>query len=311
MLYSLPEAVVGAKLATTLLSRLVVLNPAAQTHLLPHLLVPRTADGPEGLLDVANYRQYILPILARILPVRDAQIRLVLLHYFPHYVGLMDRDHLVDSILPEILLGIKDTDDAVVAATLRSLADLVPMLGGAAVIGGTRLKLFANGAPKTAVASAETSARPTSRKTSAVLRPGPALLPERHEPDGGEDDAGRRTTAAHPLETDDEDRWSDWEEDDDEDEAPVKGADPLTAVVDISRAVPTIIAKGRPAIEDDLSALEIQVKAKEDEIDYFADMAPTISAAKPLAVVVPSAGQLSFNADDKEADADDGWNWDD
>ena len=60
----------------------------------------------------------------------------------------MDKDHLAENLLPELLLGIKDTDDAVVAATLRALADLVPILGGPTVIGGKRLKLFANGAPK-------------------------------------------------------------------------------------------------------------------------------------------------------------------
>jgi hypothetical protein len=89
----------------------------------------------------------------------------------------MDSDHLVHNILPEVsqvsllvsvcstdsnpshvffchlsdsqlLLGIKDTDDIVVAATLKALACLVPILGGSTVIGGTRLKLFTNGMPK-------------------------------------------------------------------------------------------------------------------------------------------------------------------
>jgi hypothetical protein len=48
----------------------------------------------------------------------------------------------------QLLLGIKDTDDTVVAATLKALACLVPILGGSTVIGGTRLKLFTNGMPK-------------------------------------------------------------------------------------------------------------------------------------------------------------------
>jgi hypothetical protein len=48
----------------------------------------------------------------------------------------------------QLLLGIKDIDDTVVAATLKALACLVPILGGSTVIGGTRLKLFTNGMPK-------------------------------------------------------------------------------------------------------------------------------------------------------------------
>jgi SCY1-like protein 3 len=54
------------------------------------------------LFDASNYRLYIVPVISRIFPVRDAQIRLVLLHYFPHYVTLMDPDHLVHNILPEV-----------------------------------------------------------------------------------------------------------------------------------------------------------------------------------------------------------------
>lgn len=316
----MPENVVGTKLAKTLLGRMVVLNPSAQAHLLPHLLIPRTDPSSEGLFDVANYQQYVLPVLIRIFPVRDAQIRSILLQYFPHYVGLLDRDHLVNAILPELLLGIKDTDDGVVAATLRSLADLVPILGGAAVIGGTRLKLFANGTPKeaTAVSMASPSAILTSPKVLVLDRRSRSgsnssnPLPERHEPDGGEDDAGRRMTAQLVTEEPEEERWSDWEDQEADQEEDCR--DPL---VEILPAPPSVPLGSKPTtvrrpviLEDDLSALEIQVKSKEDEIDYFADMAPTIVATKPAVVASPPPVQLDFKADDKEED-NDGWNWDD
>lgn len=51
-------------------------------------------------------------------------------------------------LLVQLLVGIKDTDDLLVSTTLRALADLVPLLGGATVIGGKRSKLFADGKPK-------------------------------------------------------------------------------------------------------------------------------------------------------------------
>lgn len=54
LLYSTPESVVGAKLVHTLLSRMVVMNPSAQQHLLPHLLIPRI--GKRNL--VINTQQY-------------------------------------------------------------------------------------------------------------------------------------------------------------------------------------------------------------------------------------------------------------
>jgi SCY1-like protein 3 len=48
----------------------------------------------------------------------------------------------------QLLVGIKDNDDDLVAKTLRALADLVPLLGAATVIGGKRGKLFTDGRPK-------------------------------------------------------------------------------------------------------------------------------------------------------------------
>lgn len=60
-------------------------------------------DSTQGLFEPYNYKLYILPIVTRIFAVRDAQIRLVLLHYFPHYVSLMDSDLLIRNILPEVI----------------------------------------------------------------------------------------------------------------------------------------------------------------------------------------------------------------
>jgi uncharacterized membrane protein len=45
-------------------------------------------------------------------------------------------------------VGIKDTNEQLVSVTLRALADLIPVLGATAVIGGKREKLFTDGRPK-------------------------------------------------------------------------------------------------------------------------------------------------------------------
>lgn len=44
-------------------------------------------------------------------------------------------------------MGIKDTNEQLVAATLHTLADLVPILGASVVIGKGRAKIFADGRP--------------------------------------------------------------------------------------------------------------------------------------------------------------------
>lgn len=147
-------------------------------------------------------------------------------------------------------------------------------------------------------------------------------LPERHEPDGGED--GARS----PLDkTEADEDWSDWEaegDDNHEDSAiqeeigPNSTGDSNLLEKKSERTSPVKVVK-KPFIESDLSALEIQVKSRDDEIDYFADMQPTITsapavfapAAVSLAPPVKSDG-LDFNVQSQEEkDEDDGWNWDD
>ena len=71
-----------------------------------------------------------------------------MLKHFCHYRHGFSVDQLQHHILPELLVGIKDNDDILVASTLRALADLVPVLGAATVIGGKRGKLFTDGRPK-------------------------------------------------------------------------------------------------------------------------------------------------------------------
>jgi len=51
----------------------------------------------------------------------------------------------------QLLVGIKDTNEQLVSATLRALADLIPLLGAATVIGGKRAKLFTDGRPKVSI----------------------------------------------------------------------------------------------------------------------------------------------------------------
>ncbi|KAL8617693.1 hypothetical protein ACOMHN_039641 [Nucella lapillus] len=119
-LIALPEELVARRLVIPLLSRFVLLEDAAVTHVVPHLLTPRsdTDAGPsaEGavrpLLSAELFRCYVVPELQRILLVHDSHIRLVLLQHFSVYAGLFDRDTLQGEVFPQILIGLRDSSDS-------------------------------------------------------------------------------------------------------------------------------------------------------------------------------------------------------
>ena len=157
-------------------------------------------------------------------------------------------------------------------------------------------------------------------------------LPERHEPDGGEDGVvvGGIGHSLEKLENDD--HWSDWEAGDDGEEQEENREDRVFDPIRLDGDLPSAEKKAeqssaspvkfikKPIFESDLSALEIQVKSREDEIDFFADMEPTITSAPAVFVPVPvqtkaANGEdrgLNFNVQSQEEkDEDDGWNWDD
>lgn len=142
------ENIVASQLGSLLLSRMVLLNKTANTNVIPYLFtIKEEPSCTKGLFTEATFKQNIVPILLAVFCVRDAQIRLILLEYFSTYIHCFSREELQADILPELLVGIKDCNDHLVSVTLRALADLVPILGAAAVIGGKRARLFNDGRP--------------------------------------------------------------------------------------------------------------------------------------------------------------------
>lgn len=70
----------------------------------------------------------------------------------------------------QLLLGIKDTDDNLVASTLICLSELVPILGADTVVGGKRSKLFTDGRPKGNLTKSNTKIDPDFYLANKVLR---------------------------------------------------------------------------------------------------------------------------------------------
>ncbi|CAG9824056.1 unnamed protein product, partial [Phaedon cochleariae] len=230
------EEIVASQLSGLLLSRLVLLNRNAQERVLPVLLTPKTDANDETQADLIfsedSFKIHLRPKLLEIFRVRDAQIRLLLLQHFSKFMHIFTRDELLSNILPELLVGIKDTDDRLVAVTLRSLADLVAVLGAAAVVGGKRAKLFTDGRPVSAPRRGTTTRRASAvveavaggggsggGEVAAVERRsglesgnrGVDELPERPRPDGEEGETSTEEIEMSLGDENDIDNWEDWD----------------------------------------------------------------------------------------------------
>lgn len=278
------QVIVASQLGGLLLSRMVLLDKTAQHHVLPYLLCPQEgSETLDGLFSTETFKRYIIPKLLQILCVRDAQIRLLLLEHFHNYMNCFSKEELQFHILPELLVGIKDTNDHLVAMTLRVLADIVPILGAVAVIGGKRGKLFNDGIPIPHTTDKYVQRSKREFRKSQTFEPdiGANLeLPERPSPDGEENE-----TSNEPTTEDDLDNWDDWD----------VNVEPSSTVNEIDSGIHD--DKSLPITDEPLSnkseipdVLQLDIKSqssfsKRDDIDYFQDMEPVIQTSKPYYIL--------------------------
>ncbi|ENN71125.1 protein-associating with the carboxyl-terminal domain of ezrin [Dendroctonus ponderosae] len=308
-LEGLDEEMVASQLGGLLVSRMVLMHQAARDFLLPYILVPKKSENG-ALFSLELFKRHIAPKLLNIFRVRDVQIRLIILEYFPHFLECFSKEELLEPILPELLVGIKDTNEELVAATLRTLSDLVPVLGAATVIGGKRAKLFNDGRPnegsflREQPGKVEERSDVTRGEFISTLR----QLPERQRPDGEEGETSNEEIEQSADELPG-DNWEEWDTDNVV-EPTESAAKFLVSLNDTARETSTNSKAKRPL---DITELDIKSKAvrESSDIDFFEDMEPVIQSDSKFlignnATVISS--KLTIEAPDvNEEGWDDDW----
>ncbi|XP_046403156.1 protein-associating with the carboxyl-terminal domain of ezrin [Ischnura elegans] len=338
-LLEFPEMLVAIQLGALLLSRMVLINSSAQKHLIPRILNPRPDGiskvlsveeeedlegdnhGSPALFTLSTFREHLAPRLLQIFGVRDAQIRLILLTHFPGYCKVFSEESLRTVVLPELLVGIKDTNDTLVSTTLHCLAELVPLLGAATVIGGKRGKLFTDGRPKERSISSSQSSRNVLRTPSSVLaktvaaretlsgiyRVAPALaeLPERPSPDGGEEGVKvdmEKDDVVEDVVVD----WSDWDAPEEDLDSPNAAEDPPSQADEVafSEVVQStaVVVSSSNSTESNTSSKDSHARKDRsksvcsEEEDFFKDMEPVISKTQILRIEARDSSQSSLKS---------------
>lgn len=291
-------------------------------------------DLGTSLFTVSTFKSILVPRLLQMFCIRDVSIRLLLLSHFNSFVRVFDMDELKSHILPELLVGIKDTNDDLVCATLRALADVVPILGAAAVIGGNRGKLFTDGRPN------KTMTRNTNfSDISKVLTLTKEIqnvyvnidennvhLSERPSPDGGEDKREKEFPFVE------EESWSDWEAQEavgtshshvEEASSNNVQTEPQNNTGDADLSPPLSESSSnakrtnytKKLVISDIMELDIKnsktIKCPKEEFDFFTDMEPVIKKTQILHIEETESPKNMFdvrtsNATLEEHD-DNGW----
>lgn len=248
--------------------------------------------------------------------IRDVSIRLLLLSHFNSFVHVFEADELKNHILPELLVGIKDTNDDLVCATLRALADVVPILGAATVIGGNRGKLFADGRPNKTMTrnrNIEDIRRALTFKQEASvfanMDESNMHLSERPSPDGGED----KREKEFPL-AEEESTWSDWETQETvaSDHCRMVEAPSDLAQTELQINTNDLSSPGseslssdaktkytKKAVLSDITELDIKnsktITCPNEEFDFFTDMEPVIQKTQVLHISEEQSPKSMFD----------------
>lgn len=231
----------------------------------------------------------------------------------------------------QLLVAIKDTNDHLVAITLRTLADLVPVLGAATIIGGKRAKLFNDGRPIThsnrrslkvvsmpqeieqpAPTTPEVLQNQINVNTIAIESNNLVTLPERSRPDGEEGETS--TEEVEQSVDEDLDNWEDWDinennpnsnnlfntiEDTIENVPDNLNQNIVNEVTTFDNTMPQRNLEKSKRTIPDIGELDIKNQLNKDEnddFDFFQDMEPVINTTSKF-LISESDSDVILNID--------------
>ncbi|CAF1183150.1 unnamed protein product [Adineta steineri] len=149
---------------------------STRLKIIPRIIIPKNDDtNHNSWISIDKYRTYVIPILVDLFSYHVTCIRETLLEHFDSYWQLIDRTILINTILPQLIYGLKDSSNSICALTLLALAAMVPILGADIVVGGQRRQIFSDKLKRENVVLPKT-AKAVSKSNTPVPTP---PLPQR------------------------------------------------------------------------------------------------------------------------------------
>ncbi|CAF2170506.1 unnamed protein product [Rotaria magnacalcarata] len=128
---------------------------STRLKIIPRIIIPKD-DNNNSWISIDKYRTYVIPVIVDLYSYHVTCIRETLLENFKSYWQLIDKTILTNLILPQLIYGLKDSNNTICMLTLVALATMVPILGADVIIGGKRKQIFTDkikkehiGLPKT------------------------------------------------------------------------------------------------------------------------------------------------------------------
>ena len=94
------------------------------------------------------HRSHVIPLLLNLMESREYHVRFTLLPHIKDFASLCTQEDLVGTVLPEVLIGLRDNSEELVQVTLHALGDLIPHLGADLIMGTSRKQIFTDAQPR-------------------------------------------------------------------------------------------------------------------------------------------------------------------